>query len=231
LVGEYEDSGAEIKAYGWKPGSTWSTDPLFMKEGGQYYWYHNDHLGTPQMMTTSSGAVVWKAKYTSFGKAAVDPSSTVVNPLRFAGQYFDAETGLHYNYWRYYDPRIGRYLRADPIGLDEGINLYTYALSNPINAYDPNGLRVPFLGWILKKAKEKIIDAIGGEIADKIGDLIDLYEPELGVDEKENKDSDKDGMKDFMDPDDDNDGIPDENDHCDNNPCEPCYDPCGPCKN
>jgi RHS repeat-associated protein len=93
--------------------------------GGQYYWYHNDHLGTPQMMTTSSGAVVWKAKYSSFGKAEIDPVSTVVSPLRFPEQYEDAETGLQYNWMRYFDAKIGRYLQDDPIGLLGGdINLF-----------------------------------------------------------------------------------------------------------
>jgi RHS repeat-associated protein len=60
--------------------------------------------------------------------------------LRFAGQYYDQETGLHYNYHRYYDPSLGRYLRADPIGLAGGVNLYAYVLNNPVNWIDPFGL-------------------------------------------------------------------------------------------
>ena len=58
------------------------------------------------------------------------------------GQYYDEETGLHYNYFRYYDPTSGRYLRADPIGLDGGINLYAYVLNNPVNESDIYGLVV-----------------------------------------------------------------------------------------
>jgi len=58
----------------------------------------------------------------------------------YAGQYYDAETGLHYNYHRYYDPILGRYLRADPIGLAGGINPYTYVQNNPVNFIDPYGL-------------------------------------------------------------------------------------------
>ena len=139
LVGEYDGAGAELKTYGYAPGSTWTTDPLFMKQGANYYFYHNDHLGTPQEITAANGAVVWSAKYNAFGKAEVDPSSTINNPLRFPGQYEDDETGLHYNWHRYYDPRTGRYVISDPIGLEGGINLYPYADGNPENNTDPDG--------------------------------------------------------------------------------------------
>ena len=142
LIGEYDSTGNEIKTYGYKPGSTWTTDPLFMKEGSSYYFYQNDHLGTPQKMTAVNGAVVWAAKYSSFGEASVDAASTVTNNLRVPGQYYDGETGLHYNYHRYYDPETGRYLKPDPLGLRGGLNLFQYALSNPIVKYDQYGLAV-----------------------------------------------------------------------------------------
>ena len=84
-----------------------------MKIGSEYYFYHNDHLGTPQKMTAVNGAVVWSASYNSFGNASINASSTVSNNLRFAGQYFDQDTGLHYNWHRYYDPNVGRYLQGE----------------------------------------------------------------------------------------------------------------------
>ena len=111
-----------------------------MKVGTDYFFYQNDHLGTPQKLTSVSGAVVWSAKYNSFGKATIDGSSTVTNNLRFPGQYEDAESGLYYNNWRYYDSSLGRYLRIDPIGFDGGINLYAYVLNKPLVLIDPLGL-------------------------------------------------------------------------------------------
>ena len=111
LIGEYDATGAEIKTYGYKPGSTWTTDPLFMKVGTEYYFYHNDHLGTPQKMTGVNGAVVWSVRsIVLLGRLKLMLASTVVNNLRFPGQYEDDETGLHYNCFRYYDPTSGRYL-------------------------------------------------------------------------------------------------------------------------
>ena len=105
-----------------------------------FYYFLNDHLGTPQMATDSSNTIVWETSYKPFGETVVNPKSTVSNNFRFPGQYHDQETGLHYNYHRYYDPKIGRYLRPDPIGLVGGLNLYVYAENNPVNAYDAHGL-------------------------------------------------------------------------------------------
>lgn len=102
--------------------------------------YHNNHLATPEVMTDESGSVVWKADYLPFGKAEIDPASTITNDFRFPGQTFDSETGYHYNWNRYYDPETGRYLTADPIGLAGGINLYGYVGGDPVNRIDPKGL-------------------------------------------------------------------------------------------
>ncbi|MHB8835965.1 MAG: RHS repeat domain-containing protein [Candidatus Methylomirabilia bacterium] len=109
------------------------------------YYYHNDHLGTPQAMSDAAGEKVWEAEYEPFGKATVneDPDGDgmpVINNLRFPGQYHDAETGLHYNYHRDYQPETGRYLQPDPIGLLGGLNPYRYVRNNPINFIDPLGL-------------------------------------------------------------------------------------------
>jgi RHS repeat-associated protein len=147
LVGEYDGAGTELRTYGWAPNSQWSTDPFFVKIGSQFYWYQNDHQGTPQKLITSSGLVVWSATYDSFGNAEIGIEG-ITNSLRFPGQYYDAETGLYYNLNRYYDPATGRYLRTDLYG--QGLNLYAYCFDNPLSLIDPLGLcAVHTLGHLL----------------------------------------------------------------------------------
>ncbi len=103
------------------------------------YYFHNDHLGTPQVLSDASGKVAWQGHYRPFGEADITVAK-VENNIRFPGQYFDADTGLHYNYFRDYDPGTGRYVQSDPIGLNGGINTYGYAYSSPANYTDRYGL-------------------------------------------------------------------------------------------
>ncbi|MCP3999675.1 MAG: hypothetical protein GY727_02060, partial [Gammaproteobacteria bacterium] len=103
------------------------------------YFVHTDHLGTPQVMTDIYQDIVWKADYNPFGKATVT-TELVENNVRFPGQYFDSETGLHYNYFRYYETGTGRYITSDPIGLQGGLNTYGYVSGNPMYWSDPLGL-------------------------------------------------------------------------------------------
>jgi len=114
-----------------------ATDTIFI---------HADHLNTPRLATSQSQTKVWEWNSDVFGVglANEDPDNdtnlTKIN-LRFPGQYFDGESGLHYNYFRDYDPSLGRYIQSDPIGLNGGINTYAYMLSNPLKYVDPDGLR------------------------------------------------------------------------------------------
>ena len=106
-------------------------------------YYHNDQIGTPRELTNEQGQIVWEAQYKTWGAVAKESynqeESKITQSFRFQGQYFDAETGLHYNRFRYYDPDIGRFISQDPIGLMGGVNLYQYA-PNPVGWIDPFGL-------------------------------------------------------------------------------------------
>ena len=107
-----------------------------MMQDGEVYRYH---LGTPRELTSQQGKLVWKARYKTYGNVAEKDVEEVENNLRFQGQYFDEETGLHYNRHRYYDPTLGQFTTQDPIGLLGGVNNYQYA-PNPVGWVDPLGL-------------------------------------------------------------------------------------------
>jgi RHS repeat-associated protein len=126
-------------------GSTWVFngdvfEPLCLIQGGSIYSVIPDHLRTPRELVDMRGQIVWSARYRSWGEIeSQERTGDVDCPIRFPGQWFDEESGLHYNRFRYYDPRSGRFLCQDPIGLRGGLNLYLYA-QNPINWTDPFGL-------------------------------------------------------------------------------------------
>lgn len=103
------------------------------------YYFHNHPLGVPLKASNAAGQTVWAAQLQPFGLMQTTTTAISQN-LRFPGQYFDAESGLHYNMARYYSPELGRYLQSDPIGLAGGINTYAYVGNNPVNAIDPLGL-------------------------------------------------------------------------------------------
>ena len=103
------------------------------------YHYHLDHLGTPKELTNDNGALVWSARLKAWGGLAQVAVAEIENPVRFQGQYHDAETGLHYNGYRYYSPDEGRFITQDPIRLLGGTNISAYA-PNPIEWIDPLGL-------------------------------------------------------------------------------------------
>ena len=115
------------------------------------YYFHCDHLGTPQAITDKNGNIVWKADYKPFGEITLT-TAAVENNFRFPGQFYDAETGLHYNWHRYYDAGTGRYLTPDPIGLEGGINLYAYVMNNPVRFSDLFGLILLYQSPKIKNA-------------------------------------------------------------------------------
>ena len=113
--------------------------PVVHLIGNDVFAVHTDNLGTPRLLTSTEGETVWEATYTPLGEALISQQTIEFN-LRFPGQYADAETGTHYNYQRDYDPRTGRYLTSDPIGLAGGDNTYAYANNNVLGAIDALGL-------------------------------------------------------------------------------------------
>ncbi|HFL1388620.1 TPA: RHS repeat-associated core domain-containing protein [Salmonella enterica] len=129
-------------------------------ESRQVWYYHTDVTGTPQEVTAADGTLVWAGYIRGFGENAADISNSGAyfhQPLRLPGQYFDDETGLHYNLFRYYAPECGRFVSQDPIGLRGGLNLYQYA-PNPLKYIDPLGLTATVGRWMGPAEYQQMLD-------------------------------------------------------------------------
>ncbi|MGJ7606263.1 RHS repeat-associated core domain-containing protein [Variovorax sp. LT1R20] len=136
--------------------------PIAAVINGATYAVHSDHLNTPRKLTNADGQAVWQWSYSAFGEdkptvaknrfanleTTPNPGTTGISEvkfnLRYPGQYADEESGLFYNGYRTYDPRVGRYTQSDPIGLDGGWNRFGYVDGNPLMFSDSLGLQAEY---------------------------------------------------------------------------------------
>jgi RHS repeat-associated protein len=132
-IAEYNGSGTLLRRYVYGPGLD---EPLVTIDAAGNHSYHfSDGLGSVVALANASGQLTEKHGYSAFGLA----SSTAGTAFQFAGRRIDPETGLYYNRARYYSPALGRFLQTDPTGTKGGINLYAYALNDPVNRVDSTG--------------------------------------------------------------------------------------------
>ena len=137
IIIEYDGNGNMIAKYTHGLGID---EPLSIQRNGQSYYYHLDGLGSVTGLTDSTGNIVQKYTYDSFGNivSVLDPNFK--QPYTYTAREYDSETGMYYYRARYYDARTGKFISEDPIGLAGGINLYSYTANNPVNFVDPLGL-------------------------------------------------------------------------------------------
>lgn len=122
-----------------------------------------DQEGAPRLATSTNKAVVWRYEGRAFGETA--PTGSITVNLRFPGMYADGETGLYYNWFRYYDPKTGHYISPDPIGLEGGLNTYVYAENNPLRYIDPLGLRDVIVAiWTSRLLRREVGHVFIGEM-------------------------------------------------------------------
>ncbi|MBV1929022.1 MAG: hypothetical protein KUG81_05865 [Gammaproteobacteria bacterium] len=141
LITETTETGQLVKDYLWQEGMT----PLAQIDNNtteSIIYLYTDHLMTNRLATNDLQQVVWTWEGEAFGNTQAEEFTATKVNLRFPGQYFDEETNLHYNHFRYYDPALGRYITSDPIGLDGGWNTYHYTNNQPSKYFDSMGLKV-----------------------------------------------------------------------------------------
>ncbi|MGH6835267.1 MAG: RHS repeat-associated core domain-containing protein [Methylocella sp.] len=147
LMGRYNATGALMEE------TVWLGDlPAGVLSPSGNFYVAPDHLGGPHQITDASGNAVWLWTHDPFGNG--DPTGAFTYKLRFPGQFYDDRAKLHYNYFRDYDPRTGRYIESDPIGLAGGINTYAYVGSNPLVRTDARGL---LTGTFLDKRYDEVL--------------------------------------------------------------------------
>lgn len=133
LIGEYDANGNAVQEHIYL-----GDRPVAVVQGGSVNYVTTDQLNTPRAVTDASGTVEWSWTSDPFGNG--QPTGSLTYNLRFPGQYFDAEMGHNYNYYRDYDPSTGRYIESDPIGMHGGINTYAYVYDDPYKYEDIFGL-------------------------------------------------------------------------------------------
>jgi RHS repeat-associated protein len=144
LLGEYDGTGALIEETVWL-GDTPVATLRPSGSGVSIYYIHSDPLNTPRQITRpSDNTPMWTWNSDPFGTDAANPNpagaGSFTYNLRFLGQIFDGEAGLHQNVNRDYDPAVGRYVESDPIGLAGGIDTYAYVDADPLSLFDIYGL-------------------------------------------------------------------------------------------
>ncbi|MEW1626927.1 putative T7SS-secreted protein [Streptomyces sp. NPDC089173] len=123
----------------------------------RFFAIATDLVGAPTELVDESGDIAWRTRTTIWGTTAWARTSTTYTPLRFPGQYYDPETGLHYNLFRHYDPEAGRYVSPDPLGLAPGPNPVAY-VDNPFTWCDPLGLMPKCPKERAQKVSDQVIE-------------------------------------------------------------------------
>ncbi len=143
IIAEYDGNNNLLRKYIYGPGVDQPISMIEVAQSNTTYYYHFDALGSVVALSDAAGDTVQTYQYSVYGEAAVEDANHT-NPYMFAGVRYDIEIGLYYNRARYYNPFTGRFLQADPVGYEAGMNMYAYCGNDPVGSTDPSGLRTSY---------------------------------------------------------------------------------------
>lgn len=177
---EADDSGRITRQYIWL-----DDQPIALLIGKKTYAVVADHTHAPRAVVDEKKHVVWRAESSGFGPEKLSIANQIELNLRGSNQYFDAESGLHYNIRRYFDPETGRYLSTDPKGQAGGLNLYAFAHNNPLSYVDGSGLDANPVapqdpsGWSFEQRLKYVFNQAALQLPGDVGNALkDLVAPQ-----------------------------------------------------
>ena len=164
IIGEYTQGNQNSTAQATET-IYFGNTPVAAVQNGNIYRIYADQIDTPRVITDATGKTVWSWESKPFGETAPneDPDQDGLSlhySQRFPGQTYDAETGLHYNFHRDYNPQTGRYVQSDPIGLGGGMNSFAYVKAMPLNFVDWEGLKLAYGSEAMRKYYSPLVDKI-----------------------------------------------------------------------